>query len=209
MTFISNVWHGRTYNLAMHYFLFLTIPLMLLGLFKLGIDSNNLSLGRFYDLVYNGFWALDIAVAVFGYVALINCARHYKWTGWSFIAVGVATLSLLGGAGTLVAPADDSEMAEGMATLNAQLPKKLDALTTLTKVSYDNNERVMTYFYEVNVRGNQRARSSAEVKENFAISMCDSFKTVFAGVKEFRLVYAGYGRPDDVIEVTREDCKAF
>jgi uncharacterized membrane protein (DUF441 family) len=49
-----------------------------------------------YGWVSGILWTIAVMVFVVGYVGLINCARFRRFRGWSAIAVGVTTLSLIG-----------------------------------------------------------------------------------------------------------------
>jgi hypothetical protein len=82
--FIADVWHGRTFSLAKHYWLFLVLPSVVFTVLAKVLDFNSLSFApTSYGWVSGILWTIAVIVFIVGYVGLINCARVRRFRGWS------------------------------------------------------------------------------------------------------------------------------
>ena len=94
--FIADVWNGRTFSLAKHYWLFLAVPSAIFSALVKVLEFNSLSFNpTTYGWVAGILWTITLIAFGFGYVGLINCARVRRFRGWSAVAVTVASLSLV------------------------------------------------------------------------------------------------------------------
>lgn len=101
-----------------------------------------------------------------------------------------------------------NQLYDSAASLNAQLPKKIDAVTTLTKVGY--NDDVYTYYYDMDPAVYRSLNWSAErMKRNITSNACKTFKGSLGTptLRAVRYVYKTSERPEIVIEVVQKDCQ--
>jgi hypothetical protein len=214
--FVANLWNGKTFSLAKHYWLFLVVPGIVFSVLAKALEFNSLSFSpTSYGWVSGILWTSAVIIFVVGYVGLINCARVRRFHGWSAIAVAVTTLSLIGGIAKTIAefsgtPLNEiQQLYDAAAAINVQLPKKIDAITTLTKASY--SENVFTYYYDVDTttaysKNWSVDRMKAIVKKN----ACDTFKGSLgtAALLSVRYVYNTGDRDKIVIQVGERDCES-
>jgi hypothetical protein len=145
---------------------------------------------------------------------LINCARIRRFRGWSSVAVTLTTIGAVLSLLKIVAtfsenPLNDvQQLYDSVAAINAQLPKKVDAITTLTKAEYSNN--VFTYYYEIEPTAYQSPNWSTDrLKANITTNACSTFKGSLGtpALRSVRYVYKTGARDNLVIEVGERDCE--
>jgi hypothetical protein len=132
MKFLTDVIGGRTYSLGRHYWMFMVVPGICINLIvfaflaTLSWDARFRLLGDLLDVVAIGIFFI-------GYVGLINCVRYRRrWRGWGSVAVAVTTLTAFVSVAQLFgAPETDQQIQREFEALNAGLPRKMDAATTL------------------------------------------------------------------------------
>ncbi len=212
--FLGQVWNGRTFSLAKHYWLFLVVPGVVFSIIEKVIEFRSLS----FTPIQNGWvsgilWTIVVIVFVVGYVGLINCARYRGFRGWSAVAVTVTTLSLVAAIVRVIEgfsgnpPDATQQLYEGAASINAQLPKKIDAITTLTRAEYRNN--VFTYYYDIEPTAYQSPNWSADrMKQIVKTNACGTFTGSLgtSALLSVRYVYNTGGRDNIVIDVGEKDC---
>jgi hypothetical protein len=213
--FIANLWSGKTFSLAKHYWLFLVVPGIVYSVLAKVIELNSLSLtSTSYGWVSGMLWTIAVIVFVIGYVGLINCARVRRFRGWSAVAVTVTTLSLIGAIGKTVAefsgtPLNDTQqLYDAAAAINVQVPKKIDSITTLTKVQYTDN--VFTYYYDIDAAGYQSPEWSADrLKTSIKANACEAFKRSLgsSALLSVRYVYKAGVRDNIAMEFGKKDCE--
>ena len=213
--FIADVWNGRTFSLAKHYWLFLAVPSAIFSALVKVLEFNSLSFNpTTYGWVAGILWTITLIAFGFGYVGLINCARVRRFRGWSAVAVTVASLSLVLGVLNTVdqfsaAPANDiQQLYDSVMALNARLPKKVDAMTTVTKVDY--SDGIYTYYYDIDPTVYQSPNWSTErLKRTITSNACETFKGILGtrALRTVRYVYKTSQRPEIVIEVAQKDCE--
>jgi hypothetical protein len=214
--FIAALWNGKTFSLAKHYWLFLVVPGIVFSVLGTALELTSLSFTpTSYRWAIGALWIIAMIVFIVGYVGLINCARTRAFRGWSSVAVGVTSLSLLLGIARAVNeftgnPVEATgQLYEAAASINAQVPKKLDSVTTLTGAEY--RDDVFTYYYEIDPAAYHSPnwsseRAAAIVKRN----ACSMFKDS-VGSQDLRMIRYRYkvGTIEAfVIEVGKKDCEA-
>ena len=102
-------------------------------------------------------------------------------------------------------PDATQQLYEGAASINAQLPKKIDAITTLTKAEYRNN--VFTYYYDIEPTAYQSPNWSADrMRQIVKTNACGTFTgSLGTSALQFRYVYNTGGRDNIVIDVGEKD----
>jgi hypothetical protein len=215
--FLADVWNGKTFGLAKHYWLFLVLPSAVFTVLAKVLEFSSLSFTpQSYGWVSGLLWTITVIVFGIGYVGLINCARIRRFRGWSAIAVVVTTLSLIGGIGRIIAQFsgtsfnDTEQFYDAANSINAQTPKKIDIITTLTKAEYKNN--VFTYFYHIDPTVSHSTNWSADrIREAVKKNACDTFKGSFgtSALQSVRYVYNTNGSDKIVIEIGESDCNPY
>src|SRR5438128_7423567 len=152
--FIANLWNGKTFSLPKHYWLFLVVPGVVFTVLEKTLEFNSLSFTPgLYGWVSGILSTIAVIVLVVGYVGLINCARSRRFRGWSAIAVAVTTLSFIGAILQTAAefsghPVNEvKQLYDAASAINVQVPRKVDATTTLTKAEYKDD--VFIYYYDI------------------------------------------------------------
>jgi hypothetical protein len=213
--FLADIWNGKTFSLAKHYWLFLVLPSAVFTVLVKVLDFNSLSFNPIsYGWVSGILWTITVIVFVVGYVGLINCARIRSFRGWSGVAVTLTTIGAVLSVLKIVAnfsenPLNDvQQLYDSVASINAQLPKKVDAITTLTKAEYSNN--VFTYYLEIDPTAYQSPNWSTDrLKANITTNACSTFKGSLGtfALRSVRYVYETGARDNLVIEVGERDCE--
>jgi hypothetical protein len=213
--FIANLWNGKTFSLAKHYWLFLVVPGIVFSVLGKAIEFTSLSFTPTSFGVVSGILAtFALIVFVIGYVGLINCARFRGFRGWAAVAVIVTTLSLIGTIAGVVAefsgtPLNETkQLYDAARAINVQTPKKIDAITTLTKAEYGDD--VFTYYYDIDPAGYQSPTWSVDrLKETIKKNACDTFKGSLGTsvLRNVRYVYKTGASGNIVIEIGERDCE--
>jgi hypothetical protein len=213
--FVANLWNGKTFSVAKHYWLFLVVPGVVFTVLTKALEFNSLSFTpTSYGWVSGILWTIAVMVFVVGYVGLINCARFRSFRGWSAIAVGVTTLSLIGAILKTVAefsgnPVNEvQQLYDEASAINVQVPKKVDAITTLTKAEY--RDDVFTYYYDIDQAAYQSPNwSTDKAKVTIKANACETFKGSVgtAALRSVRYVYKADGKDVFVVEVGGRDCE--
>ena len=103
---------------------------------------------------------------------------------------------------------DVQQLHDSVAAINAQVPKKVDAITTLTEAEYSNT--VFTYYYDISPTAYQSPNWSTDrLKANIMTNACDTFKGSLgtSALRSVRYVYKTGAKDNLVIEVGERDCE--
>jgi hypothetical protein len=103
--------------------------------------------------------------------------------------------------------AEIQQLYEEAASINGQLPKKIDAITTLAKVEYSDN--VFTYYYDIEPTAYQSQNWSVErLRKTVKTNACETFAGSLGttALQSIRYVYNTGGRDNILIEVGEKDC---
>jgi hypothetical protein len=200
--FVKNVWNGKTYSLAKHYWLFLVIPSAIFGGVAIAIDENSLS--DWAPMAAALLLALGLPVHVVGYVGLFNCARHQKWRGWASTAVVFATLGILISVEKTFRPVESWDMEKEMATTNRQLPKKIGDGVTFTKAVYNQQSHDVTLWFSL--------ETDEDINIDYmngwvAAQFCPELQGRYSNVRKLRMVVSTPDNSTTVVEITKQDCK--
>jgi hypothetical protein len=199
-SFVRDVWRGDTYSLAVHYWVFLTVPMLFFNLIVAWWNWHSLEMEE-WEWAAIPLWLLQIVIWLWGFGGLWNCARHQKWRKMATVAVVFALIGLLRTFGAIaeqLRPADHNVQQE-MIMLNSQLPHDYgDA--TLVRVAYDHH--VIEFFYE------QDAPVALPGKDYFRKNLCGDIRHYFEKAADsVRFNYKSRdGSSEGTIAITKSDC---